>query len=431
MHSKAQELEVLTEMLQATIHSAREAIIIVDDRARVIFANDSTQKLLGYAAQELIGESLTRLIPTHLRQRYTQAFETAARDGTGGAAGGTYELMAKHKNGQSIALEISLSIWESDERRFFSGIARDSSERRDTEQVLRQSRENLDTILNSMDAVVYIADMRTHKLLFLNEHAKHLFGDIVGKTCWNTLQQGQSGPCDFCTNDELLDDDGEPTIGVVWEFQNTINHRWYQCRDRAIRWLDGRLVRMEIATDITNHKQLEQQLLELAGNDPLVGLPNRNLLLDRLDQAIKLAHRRQDSLAVLFIDLDGFKSINDEHGHRIGDLCLIEIGQRLHACLRESDTLARYGGDEFVVLLQNEVGSDSVGDIARKLIDAASVPLQLEDIQVQISASIGVAFYPEHGGIPDQLIRYADHAMYQAKQRHGGHYQIASSNGRS
>lgn len=222
-----------------------------------------------------------------------------------------------------------------------------------------------------------------------------------------------------------MNEDGTPTAGVVWEFQNTVNQRWYQCRDRAIRWFDGRLVRMEIATDITDQKHLENQLKDLVGNDPLVGLPNRNLLLDRLDQAIKLAHRRQDSLAVLFIDLDDFKPINDEYGHRVGDLCLLEFVRRLRGCLRESDTLARYGGDEFILLLQNEVDVASVESIVRKLINVVSIPMRLDGVDIRISASVGVAFYPAHGGSPDQLISQADNAMYRAKHLADGHYYIS------
>jgi diguanylate cyclase (GGDEF)-like protein/PAS domain S-box-containing protein len=425
MNSSQRKLEISAEVLRAITDSARDAIIIIDDRGKIVFANDSTKQLFGYTAQELIGDTITRLIPAHLKSRHTRAFEVATRGGAGTTVGGTYEVMALHKSGRSVSVEISLSMWEDENRRFFSGIARDMSERKRVEKIRRQSQESLDTILNSMDAIVYIADMRTHKLLFLNNYSKQLFGDIVGKTCWNTLQQGQSGPCDFCTNSQLLNEDGTPTAGVVWEFQNTVNQRWYQCRDRAIRWFDGRLVRMEIATDITDQKHLENQLKDLVGNDPLVGLPNRNLLLDRLDQAIKLAHRRQDSLAVLFIDLDDFKPINDEYGHRVGDLCLLEFVRRLRGCLRESDTLARYGGDEFILLLQNEVDVASVESIVRKLINVVSIPMRLDGVDIRISASVGVAFYPAHGGSPDQLISQADYAMYRAKHQADGHYYIS------
>jgi PAS domain S-box-containing protein len=120
--------------------------------------------------------------------------------------------------------------------------------------------ERFSMVLNSLDAVVYVADMETYEILFLNRHAKDLFGDVTGKTCWQTLQAGQTKPCDFCTNKFLLDESGEPTGVYRWEFQNTVTGRWFDVRDRAIRWPDGRLVRLEIATDITERKKLEVDL---------------------------------------------------------------------------------------------------------------------------------------------------------------------------
>jgi signal transduction histidine kinase len=121
----------------------------------------------------------------------------------------------------------------------------------------------LATVLDSLDALVYVADMETHELLFLNKYALNIFGDITGKTCWQSLQNGQTGPCAFCTNDQLLNNDGTPGEPVIWEFQNTINQRWYLIQDSAIKWVDGRIVRLEIATDITKNKETENQLRHL------------------------------------------------------------------------------------------------------------------------------------------------------------------------
>ena len=111
------------------------------------------------------------------------------------------------------------------------------------------------TILDGLDALVYVSDMQTYELLYTNEYGRNIWGNIQGKTCWRVLQEGQNGPCVFCTNDRLLDASGQPSGVHVWEFQNTVNQRWYQCRDQAIRWTDGHLVRIEIATDITDRKQ--------------------------------------------------------------------------------------------------------------------------------------------------------------------------------
>ena len=122
----------------------------------------------------------------------------------------------------------------------------------------KESLLSIATILDSLDAMVYVADMHTYELLFVNEYGKSIWGDIQGKTCWKSLQTDQDGPCPFCTNDLLLDESGMPAGVYVWEFQNTVNKHWYQCRDQAIRWTDGRIVRLEIATDITKYKRAQE-----------------------------------------------------------------------------------------------------------------------------------------------------------------------------
>ncbi|NIO69950.1 MAG: PAS domain-containing protein, partial [Anaerolineae bacterium] len=125
---------------------------------------------------------------------------------------------------------------------------------------LKESHERLLTVLDSLEAAVYVADMETYEILFVNKYLRNLFGDVVGKTCWQALQVGQSGPCDFCTNEKLLVASGEPSTVYGWEFQNTVTGRWYEIRDRAIRWVDGRIVRLEIAIDITERVRAEEEL---------------------------------------------------------------------------------------------------------------------------------------------------------------------------
>jgi PAS domain S-box-containing protein len=132
-------------------------------------------------------------------------------------------------------------------------------EQKQTEEALRDSEERFATVMNSLQAIVYVADMETHELLFVNKFARDSFGDVVGKRCWQTIQAEQSGPCDFCTNGQLVED-GRPTGVYTWEFQNTVTGRWYHIQDQAIRWIDGRLVRMEVATDVTALKEAEEAL---------------------------------------------------------------------------------------------------------------------------------------------------------------------------
>ncbi|MDM8554279.1 PAS domain S-box protein [Desulfococcaceae bacterium HSG7] len=140
-------------------------------------------------------------------------------------------------------------------------ILRDITERKQAEEVLRQSHERFSAVMDSLEAVVYVADMETYELLFVNKFTQNILGtDLVGKMCWKELQDGQHGPCEFCTNNRLIDATDEATDVYVWHLQNTVTGRWYELRDQAIRWTDGRLVRMEIAIDITERRQAEETL---------------------------------------------------------------------------------------------------------------------------------------------------------------------------
>ncbi len=140
--------------------------------------------------------------------------------------------------------------------------AREIIKKQAEEKTLKESHGRLLTVLDSLEAVVYVADMKTHEVLFANNYTRKAFGDIEGKICWQTLHINQARQCDFCTNDKLLTPDGKPTGIYTWEFQNTQNGRWYYIKDRAILWVDGRIVRMEIATDITTLKETESALIK-------------------------------------------------------------------------------------------------------------------------------------------------------------------------
>lgn len=167
--------------------------------------------------------------------------------------------------------------------------------------------------------------------------------------------------------------------------------------------------------DITERKLAEKQMHHQAHHDALTGLPNRAMFTDRLHQAIATAKRGNTHLAVLFIDLDKFKPVNDDFGHDVGDLLLQEVAKRLRNCVRESDTVARNGGDEFTVLLPaTETGQDAV-KVAEKILHALLRPFELAGHSIHISSSIGITLYPEHGIEEKMLAKNADIAMYHAK----------------
>lgn len=169
-------------------------------------------------------------------------------------------------------------------------------------------------------------------------------------------------------------------------------------------------------TDITQRKEVEQRMHFRANHDALTMLPNRALFADRLDAAIAAWHRHQRPFAVLFIDLDQFKAVNDRLGHPAGDALLVEAGARIASCLRESDTVARFGGDEFAVLLTEIEARAAVEDIAQRICVKLAARFELPQGEAQVAASIGVAIAPEHGTDAELLQRHADEALYAAKR---------------
>ena len=181
---------------------------------------------------------------------------------------------------------------------------------------------------------------------------------------------------------------------------------------------------LALFSDISSIKQYQLALEHIAHYDPLTGLPNRVLLADRLQQIMLQSDRRKQSLALLFIDLDGFKAINDSKGHQVGDELLIAVSRRMKEALREGDTLARIGGDEFVALLADLESISDCEPLLNRLLLAAAQPVTVGDAVLRVSASIGITLYPHDKSNADQLMRHADEAMYQAKQAGKNCFQL-------
>ena len=176
--------------------------------------------------------------------------------------------------------------------------------------------------------------------------------------------------------------------------------------------------------DITETKQAEEKIRAMAFYDKLTGLPNRTLLLDRLSHALGRRRRSRERCAVLFVDLDAFKDINDSLGHEAGDEVLRETAKRLSACIRDSDTAARLGGDEFVILLEGFDQPDNIHTVTHRILLSVNQEIPLEDQTVRVTASIGVSFFPEDGETVEQLLKAADTAMYHSKKRGRNTYQF-------
>lgn len=200
----------------------------------------------------------------------------------------------------------------------------------------------------------------------------------------------------------------------------------YLHKDGHIGWLESMCVpilddnnqmigALGINKDITARIQETKRLQYQAHFDTLTNLPNRTLFFNRLEKTLAISKRKKHAFALLFIDLDNFKSINDKYGHAIGDQFLVEVSKKIQSCIREADTVARISGDEFVILLTEIASNDEPGIMAKRIIDILTKPIQVKGHACHIGASIGISLYPEHSSDPDELLVLADKAMYEVK----------------
>ena len=217
---------------------------------------------------------------------------------------------------------------------------------------------------------------------------------------------------------------GRPLVGIEEkETWSDGRENWVLTTKVPLKNRNGQIIgTMGIAHDITDRKQAEVRIRYMALHDALTGLPNRVLLQDRLGQAIVRARRNREKIAVLMLDLDHFKNVNDSLGHSVGDRLLEAVSKRLKACLRASDIVARLGGDEFVIVLLEVINNPNIEQVARKVLTALAEPLQIEGHELRISASIGISQYPADGENCEVLLQSADAAMYEAKKTGRGIY---------
>jgi diguanylate cyclase (GGDEF)-like protein/PAS domain S-box-containing protein len=250
--------------------------------------------------------------------------------------------------------------------------------------------------------------------------------EIIGKTP-AVLSSGRHGDSYYEEMWATINADGR-WMGEIWNRRKNgeVYPEWLSISE--VRDAQGKVVNyVAVFTDITLRKQSEEQLHFLANHDALTGLPNRTLLQERIEHALKRVQRDHGRLAVLFIDLDRFKVINDTLGHHAGDMLLQTAAERLQNCLRDSDTIARQGGDEFVVLIENFSDTQFLGNIARKIMHALEQPFYLMGQELFVSASIGISTYPQDGTDLHTLLKNADVAMYRAKERGKNTFQFYAS----
>ena len=305
----------------------------------------------------------------------------------------------------------------------FQKLHRTISALKQSEAALQKSKEHFRMIMDSLDALVYVADMESYEILFLNKYGRKIWGDIVGKRCWQALQVNQTGPCTFCTNDKLVDVEGIPTGVYVWEFQNTVTKQWYDCRDQAIRWPDGRFVRMEIATDITLRKQAEQ--------DTLKAKADWEKTFDAIDEFITIQDLQMRIVRVNWATLQG---LNTSKENIIGKFCYevfrgtstpcegcpeIKAAQDLKS--HSSEIYHENLGKTFAVsvahILDEEGHATGLVHIAKDITDQKRAEIELQ--QAQKMESIGTlagGIAHDFNNILSAIIGYTELAMMRKKE---------------
>ena len=288
-----------------------------------------------------------------------------------------------------------------------------------TERKLREADLRVAAAAFECQESIMVTDA-SQTILRVNHAFTALFGfstlDAVGMTP-RIVQSGRHDPAYYVAMWDSIARSGA-WQGEIWDRRKNGEHFPVWLSITAVSGDDDGAVSHYVAThtDLTLRKAAEVEIQQLAYYDPLTGLPNRRLLQDRLHQAMSHAKRERGRLALLFLDLDKFKPVNDAFGHAAGDELLQAVAQRLQACVRESDTVARVGGDEFVLLLPGIEAAVDASAVARKIHDALRAPFTLSHGQgVRMSASTGIAVYPEHGSDETELTQRADAAMYEAK----------------
>ncbi|CDH43353.1 bifunctional diguanylate cyclase/phosphodiesterase [Candidatus Contendibacter odensensis] len=398
----------------------RDLVCQIDITGTILYASPSYRAVLGYDPQALLGRSI--FAGVHPEDRET-AIKTCQASLTQREAGRT-EIRHQHANGDYLWLEVVGNPLCNPAGAVIGAVisSRDITERKQAEADLRLATQVFES---SREAItVTAADTR---ILWVNRAFSDITGysaaEAVGQTP-RLLASGRHGR-DFYQ--EMW-----RALTVTGRWQGEI---WNRCKTGEIypEWLgisavhdpQGHLTHyVGIFSDLSEHKARVDQIEFLAHHDPLTALPNRLLLQDRLDQALSQAERSQSSVALLLLDLDRFKLVNDSLGHALGDQLLQKVAMRLHQMLRDTDTLSRQGSDEFMIVLP-DTGHEGAGHVARHLLECLDrQPVQIADHSIGVTAGIGISLYPDHGQDRDSLFKQAGAALRYAKNGGGNTYRF-------
>lgn len=406
------------------LEAAGQAIVATDLSGVIVYWNRAAERMYGWSSGEVVGRTVDVLVSGELRE---QAGSIMAGLGRGDSWSGEFTLM--HRNGEPLSVLVSDAPVYGGEGEMIGivGVSTDITGRKRTEESLVRSEERLRNILETQPDCVEVLDGEG-RILEMNPAGLEMIEadsleqvrglrvdrivtsehrDAFGALAEKVLRRGEPGTLEF------------EIIGLKG------TRRWLEIHAVPLRSGRGETNEfLGLTRDITARKALKERLAHQAFHDPLTGLANWALFVDRLDHALARISRRDTDVAVLFAGLDNFETINDRFGHETGDRLLVSIAERLESCLRQEDTLARFGGDEFVILLEDVESPVDAARVAERIAGEIRKPFSLEEREVFISASIGIRLSGFEAASPEEMIRNADTAMYRAKMRGSGGYAI-------
>lgn len=407
------KLADLEEQVSAISKSTSDAIVMMGSDGCISFWNSAAELIYGYTAEEAMGKNVHELIaPVKYKKDYDRGLAEFFKTGKGPAIGKTLVLDALTKDCCIIPVELSVTAVKIGKRWHAVAISRDISERIQVEKRLLLDK----AVIETAEEAIVVTDNNVN-IVDINPAFTKITGysrdDILGQNP-SFLRSGKHDEAFYKKMWHQLLSEGKWS-GELW------NRR--KSGEIYIEWLsitsiindNGLQNYIGIFSDISDRKEAEEIVKRQANVDVLTNLLNRRAFIERLSYTLDLCHRKSQQAALLFLDLDKFKEVNDTHGHLAGDVLLQEVSKRLKSCIRGSDTLSRFGGDEFAILLFDISDMKKIADIAKNMCDSIRKPIDVGCTQVKVSASIGIACYPDDGTDADTLLKNSDKAMYEVK----------------
>jgi diguanylate cyclase (GGDEF)-like protein/PAS domain S-box-containing protein len=413
--SAEQALRSSESRYRQLIERMREGVAQVDSNGVMQLVNDRFCEMVGYAREELVGRNGDFLLAYDSDVELMRSKMRTRQRGFSDQ----YEVRVRRRDGTVIWIEIGgAPVFDANGRVVGSiGVHNDVTERRLADQALRESEARYRLMAeHSTDLISRTTPQGI--LIYASEASRRLLGyeptEVVGRSIYDYVDERDAEEVRQLS--KLIEGNGPMTFSYrVRKKDGTLT--WFETTSRAVTdRTTGKTVEVvAVSRDVSERKRVEEQIEYEAYHDALTGLPNRRLFRDRLTVALAHARRMRHPLGVLFLDLDRFKNVNDTLGHSLGDELLKAIAARLKAAVREEDSIARMGGDEFTVLVGDLRNDDDVVKVAQKLLETVAQPIHIEGQDLFITTSIGIAMFPSDGESAEMLLKNADHAMYRAK----------------